>query len=265
MKNNSTELFTVGELARKAGVTVRTLQYYDKCRILTPEYTEGGRRMYNRHDVILLHQILFLKSFGFSLEEIRDRLLPAESPEQLEDLLSRQKEALHQQIVSIQQTEDMMEKVILEIHAGEEIGSDKFVALMWMMGSGKPLSFIFRYLGNDDVTRLFNQFSEGNDMENFNRTSETLFAEMITLYRSGADPAGEQGQQFAQQWWNMVTTATKGDPALLKSLMSAGSDVDNWPDEAQEFKQAVKMFLETALNVYFKNHQIQFGKDDPNE
>ncbi len=259
MENNNTELFTVGELARKAGVTVRTLQYYDKCRILTPEYTEGGRRMYNRHDVILLHQILFLKSFGFTLEEIRDRLLPAESPEQLEDLLSRQKEALHQQIVSIQQTEDMMEKVILEIHAGEEIGSDKFVALMWMMGSGKPLSFIFRYLGNDDVTRLFGQFNSNSEMEDFNHISENLFAEMITLYRSGADPAGEQGQQFAQKWWDMVTAVTKNDPQLLKSLMSAGNDVDNWPNEAQEFKQAIKMFLETALDIYFKTESITVG------
>lgn len=44
--------FTVGELARNGGVSVRTLQYYDKIGLLTPnDYSEGGRRMYGRVDI----------------------------------------------------------------------------------------------------------------------------------------------------------------------------------------------------------------------
>ena len=58
---------TVGQLAGKMNTTVRTLQYYDKEGLLTPSaVSEGGRRLYTDRDVIRLHQIMSLKSLGFS-------------------------------------------------------------------------------------------------------------------------------------------------------------------------------------------------------
>ena len=62
------EFMTVGELAKKMGTTVRTLQYYDKEGLLSPAaVSEGGRRLYTHKDMIRLHQIQALKSLGFSL------------------------------------------------------------------------------------------------------------------------------------------------------------------------------------------------------
>ena len=47
---------TVGELAKKMGVTIRTLQYYDKEGLLSPSAeSEGGRRLYTDKDLVLLH------------------------------------------------------------------------------------------------------------------------------------------------------------------------------------------------------------------
>ena len=67
---------TVGEVAKKMGVTVRTLQYYDKERLLSPSAeSEGGRRLYTDKDLITLHQIISLKSLGFSLDDIKERLI----------------------------------------------------------------------------------------------------------------------------------------------------------------------------------------------
>ena len=41
--------YTTGEIARLCGVTVRTVQYYDRRNILNPsELSEGGRRLYSR-------------------------------------------------------------------------------------------------------------------------------------------------------------------------------------------------------------------------
>ena len=54
---------TVGEAAKKIGVTVRTLQYYDKEGLLSPSAeSEGGRRLYTDKDLVMLHQIISLKS-----------------------------------------------------------------------------------------------------------------------------------------------------------------------------------------------------------
>ncbi len=54
---------TVGEVAKKMGVTVRTLQYYDKKGLLSPSAeSEGGRRLYTNKELIILNQIISLKS-----------------------------------------------------------------------------------------------------------------------------------------------------------------------------------------------------------
>ena len=59
---------TVGQVAKKMGVTVRALQYYDKEGLLSPSAeSEGGRRLYTDKDLVKLHQIISLKSLGFSL------------------------------------------------------------------------------------------------------------------------------------------------------------------------------------------------------
>ena len=48
-----TGYMTVGEVAQKMGVTVRTLQYYDREGLLTPSaISEGGRRLYTDRDLI---------------------------------------------------------------------------------------------------------------------------------------------------------------------------------------------------------------------
>jgi DNA-binding transcriptional MerR regulator len=73
---------TVGELAKKMGTTVRTLQYYDKEGLLSPTTeSEGGRRLYTHKDMIKLHQILSLKSLGFSLDDIKNKLISLDTPE----------------------------------------------------------------------------------------------------------------------------------------------------------------------------------------
>lgn len=53
---------TVGEIAKKMNVTVRTLQHYDREGLFSPSaVSEGGRRLYTNKDILRLHQILSLK------------------------------------------------------------------------------------------------------------------------------------------------------------------------------------------------------------
>ena len=72
MKN---EVFRVGELAKRTGVSVRTLHHYDAIGLLAPSYRSESRyRLYDREDVVRLQEIKSLRQLGFSLEEIRDLL-----------------------------------------------------------------------------------------------------------------------------------------------------------------------------------------------
>lgn len=64
--------YTTGKFAKKAGVTERTLRYYDKIGLLKPKKSdENSYRLYTDEDFVLLQKILVFKSLGFSLDEIR--------------------------------------------------------------------------------------------------------------------------------------------------------------------------------------------------
>ena len=66
-------LMTVGELARRVGVTVRTIQYYDQKGLLHPSSkSEQNQRLYSTDDEERLYRILALKFLGFSLTQIKE-------------------------------------------------------------------------------------------------------------------------------------------------------------------------------------------------
>lgn len=72
---NQTHWYTVKQLAKLAGVSSRTLHYYDQIGLIKPEFTgENGYRYYGKQQVLLLQQILFFRELDFSLDQIKSIL-----------------------------------------------------------------------------------------------------------------------------------------------------------------------------------------------
>ena len=66
---------TVSDVARIAGVSVRTLHHYDDVGLLTPSgRSDAGYRLYEHDDLERLQEVLFLRELGFALDEIRRAL-----------------------------------------------------------------------------------------------------------------------------------------------------------------------------------------------
>ncbi len=258
MNEDNGKLLTIGELARKVGVTVRTLQYYDTNGLLVPsEYSEGRRRLYSKRDIIRLHQILFLKSFGFSLGEIRDRLLPTESATELEQMFKHQKEMLVGQISYIQETVYLIDQVIDEIKIGGQIGIDRLFAIMGSTQLGNPYSFMIRHLSKDQMEYYFNRFENEDVATEFNNNLKALTAELIELYQRDEDPEGSEGQKLAAKWWDFVIFLTKGDPVLIQNMFSIGANEGNWPSDVQDLHEATKSFLGKAISTYLRKNNIK--------
>jgi len=65
-------MMTVHEVSKLTGVSIRTLQYYDKIGLLKPaNHSESGYRLYNDADMERLQQILLFKELEFPLKEIK--------------------------------------------------------------------------------------------------------------------------------------------------------------------------------------------------
>ena len=68
-------MMTVNEVSKLTGVSIRTLQYYDKIGLLKPtEYTESGYRLYDDTALEVRQQILLFKELEFPLKEIKEIL-----------------------------------------------------------------------------------------------------------------------------------------------------------------------------------------------
>lgn len=112
------ERYTAGQLAAMAGVTSRTVRYYDKKGILKPvDHTEGGYRLYDKAALEKLQIIIMLKFAGFSLEEIQMALVAGQDMS-LRDMLEDQKQLMIQR-------KDQLDEIILlldNVLEQEEIG-----------------------------------------------------------------------------------------------------------------------------------------------
>lgn len=108
-------LYTAGEIAKIAGVSLRTIRFYDAKGLLKPvSYSEAGYRYYNQESLVILQRILMLKYLGFSLQQIENMIqddiaIQKDMNEQLAEqkqLLKEKKAQLEQMIATI----EIMEK-----------------------------------------------------------------------------------------------------------------------------------------------------------
>ena len=80
--------YTTKQLARLAGITSRSLRFYDQIGLLSPRrITHNSYRVYTQTEVDLLQQILFYRELGLRLEEIKT-LLSSEDFDEIETLKS---------------------------------------------------------------------------------------------------------------------------------------------------------------------------------
>jgi len=103
-------VYTVKKIASLAGVSVRTLHYYDKLGLLKPRYRqENGYRYYDDDSIIRLQQIMFFRELGFGLDKIGEIIsIPdfdvLEALKSQRDLLVKKSERLEELISTVDKT-----------------------------------------------------------------------------------------------------------------------------------------------------------------
>lgn len=107
--------YTVGAVARLAGVSVRSLHHYHRLGLLLPSArTPAGYRQYSLEDLGRLRQILFYRELGFPLEEIAEIL--ADPEQDADDHLRRQHRLLREQV---NRRQEMLAAIEKEMEARE--------------------------------------------------------------------------------------------------------------------------------------------------
>ncbi len=207
------EALKVGELARRTGLTVRTLHHYDDIGLLKPSlHNEAGHRLYSDADVARLQRVLSLRQLGFSLEQVRDCLdRPGFSALETIGLhLTR----LWEQIELSRRLCERLEAIADRLRAAETVSADEFLQTIEVM------TMMDRYYTPEQQESLKKR-AEQVGPERIRQASED-WAELIARVRAemdkGTDPADPNVQALARRWMDLVQQFTGGDPGIEQSV-----------------------------------------------
>ncbi|KVX89506.1 MerR family transcriptional regulator [Burkholderia ubonensis] len=220
----------VGELAKRSGLTVRTLHHYHAIGLLTPSArADNGYRLYDRDDIARLHQIQALRRFGLSLAEIGDYLNQPGAP--LVDLVAKQITLLDRQI---EQSAQLRERLV-RLHAQLAEGTEPELA-DWLT-TLELMTVYDKYFSEEELARMpMYRKSQTGDAEWI-----ALVADVRALYDAGVPPEDERVRALADRWMTLLVRDTNNDPRLLAKL--------NLMHEREPSLQA-QIGISTALRDY---------------
>jgi phosphoribosylaminoimidazole-succinocarboxamide synthase len=143
------QTWTVGELAHRAGVSVRTLHHYDEIGLVSPTRSAAGHRRYTEPDVARLTQVVALRSLGLPLAEIQGCL---DSGEALAATLTRQLRDLDRRVAQTTALRDRLATVVAQLQSGRNLDTHDLMTLIGdtkMLAEGKTK--IVEDAGNGEV------------------------------------------------------------------------------------------------------------------
>lgn len=241
---------TTGEIAKKMGVTVRTLQHYNKEGLLPPSFVSlGGRRLYTDKDMIKLHQILSLKHLGFSLQDIKKRLIPLNTPDDVAGILEEQAAALRQKIEALRESLWELERLRNEVLQMQTVDFKKYADIIINLQMKNDYYWLIKHFDEQLLDHIRNRFDKESGMA-FIEAFQLLQEKAIRFSQEGVAADSEQGQKFAESYWKMIMEFTGGDISMLSKLIEFGQSKNldqNW----MEKQTLANAFIEPALEVYF--------------
>ncbi|MCL2052408.1 MAG: MerR family transcriptional regulator [Lachnospiraceae bacterium] len=243
---------TVGQLAKKMKTTVRTLQYYDKEGLLSPsKVSEGGRRLYDDKDVVKLHQIQSMKYLGFSLDDIKTRLVALDTPKEVAAVLNKQAAAMREKIADLKKTLKTIESLSEETLKMQTVDWRKYADIVVLMQMGNENYWVVTHF-EDKTMEVFRNRFENRDPNEIIIPMERLFSEAKELSESNVLPDSEKGLKFAKEFWDTVMDATGGDMSLIPDLTNFAAKKDSWASKRLREKwAAAEPYIEKAIAAYF--------------
>jgi DNA-binding transcriptional MerR regulator len=191
-------LLKVGELAKRSGLTVRTLHHYDEIGLLVPSVrSDSGYRLYDRTDVARLHAIQALRKLGLPLSEVGEML--ACDGATLPAIVERQIHALDREI---EQASELRARLTL-VQAAMATGNTPSIG-DWLDTLSR-MSTYGKYFAADELKSILQNLKR---MESEWQPLVAQIREQMTLGVPATDPSI---QKLARRWMDLSIRWMDGD------------------------------------------------------
>ncbi|ESA32898.1 family transcriptional regulator [Leptolyngbya sp. Heron Island J] len=200
-----TDLVKIGDLAKRTGLSIRTLHYYDQIGLLSPSHrNSAGHRFYDSQDIIQLQQILSLRQLGFSLDEIRDCL---QSPEfSLPQVIELHRARVREQIALSRTLLKRLNAIAQELETTHAVAVENLIEAM------ETISMSGQYFTTEQQAVLETRFSE-HETE-----WQALLSQIRTEMDKGTDFNSPDVRILARRWLAGMKSFIQGDHSIYASL-----------------------------------------------
>lgn len=262
MSENENTLFTTGEFAKKAGVTLRTLRYYDKIGLLKPNcHNDLGHRLYSKQDFGRLQKILTLKFIGLSLDDISNIMKQDINDQDFKKSLEIQKSIMEEKIQHIQMVIKSIDETVHMLDKSNVLNWDKFINIINIINIDKKWSEQYENASNLKarirIHELFSTNKQGWMNWFFDQMQVPENAHILEL-GCGDGSLWEKNSNYIPSSWNI--TLTDFSNGMLEDAKK------NLGVKSQRFKfQIIDAqnipFESCSFNVVIANHMLYHVTD----
>lgn len=245
--------YSIGRVASFTGVTVRTLQYYDNIGLLPIARDQNGRRYYRAGDLAKLQQILFYRSLGLPLQEIRELVVEAATPEQVTDVLTRQRETFYYKLNEIQSYISLIDAALAGLHSGGRLGTEELLGLISNLNRNAVFEYRNVNFNKETKELLIRQYGDGGSTLAVYWQWKAIVLECASLILGGVEPRSEAGKRFAEKWLVTIERITQGDPELLAAHKESYANRAQWPEEDLRLMEFTDRFIDEAVAYYLES------------
>ncbi|HFN3710516.1 TPA: MerR family transcriptional regulator [Enterobacter hormaechei subsp. xiangfangensis] len=238
-------LIQVGELAKRAGITVRTLHHYEQTGLLLPSArSAAGYRLYNLADVQRLHMIQALAKAGLELAEIRDFL--EQRSLSLAELLDGQITLLDKQLRSIH----TLRNRLVELRTG--LTDDATPDLEYWLQTLELMNMYDRWFSKEELQQL--PFAV--EKEALADIWAGLVTEVKHLLEQNVSVTDARATDLASRWMERLEQDTAGKPEFLTRLNEMHSVEPQMQEQTgitpEITDYIMRAFAESKLSIWEK-------------
>jgi len=201
--------YTVKELAKLSGVSVRTLHYYDEIGLLKPAYyAENGYRAYEEKQLLIMQQILFFRELGMELKKIK-KILKNGDFDKISALVSH-KMVLLNQIKKNQQLIQTIDHTIKHIKGERRMDEKEMYRGFSLEKQQEHQKLLKERYGIEIDHHIDASYKkvENWDSEKWNEVSEefdSLLQELVELAKKGLEPSSKEAQKCVEKHYNWLS------------------------------------------------------------
>ncbi len=244
-------MYSVKQLSELAGISVRTLHYYDEIGLLTPSVVkDNGYRYYDEANLLRLQQILFYREIGLELAQIKT-IVDSPDFDLLAALRSHRRE-LEQKAERLHDLLTTVDNTIIYLSGASDVSKKQlFEAFSEEKQKDHERSARLQYgpkIVNESIA-LWNSYSKEKKQE-IGEEGNQVYSNFVAAIEAGKDPLSPEVQEIVERWHKHLHYFYEPTLEILRGLGTAYNESPDFNATFTRIHRELPEYLQSAIIEY---------------